>query len=374
MALIIVKMRCCWCACRHFMLAALLLLCSASLPVQAVEVMGLYEVDLPVSSQRTSERKEVARLGLERVIQRASGSPRALLEPAVQAALQTPERYLQEFSYFVVTGEMPEKEQEQVQQQRLRLQFDSALVNNLLREAKQPIWGSNRPNLITWLAVESFDGRGIISAADDSVWHNEMRQAAKDTGLPLLLPLMDLQDDSSISVMDVWGLFPDKLQSASLRYRAEAVLGGRVYRNEANRWTGRWTLIFDDEPVTFATQAGTRQEVASEALAYVAGMLSSRYAIDTSRETDSQLMLSVQGIDSLQNYAKLTNYLEGFATVRNVAVSRVEGDRMTLVLATESDWQTLKELIALDSQLLPLPEAVVEFDGGLMVMPYAWRP
>lgn len=348
--------------------AAILLFCASLMPVHAVEVPGLYEVDLPVSTQRVKERKQVARLGLERVIQRISGSTKALLEPGVQAALQNPERYLQEFSYFVAASEQPEKAQ------RLRLQFDSTLVNRLLRDAKQPIWGNNRPNLITWLAVENSGRRSVVSAGDSSRWQGAIRQAGKDSGLPLLLPLMDLQDDSSISVMDVWGLFPDKLESASRRYRAEAVLGGRVYRDESNRWAGRWSLVFDGAPVTFSTQAGSRQQVASDALAYVANILSNHYAIDTTREADSQLMLSVQGIDSLTDYAKLTAYLEGFAVVRNVAVSTVEGDRLTLVLTTESDWQTLKELIALDSQLQPLPEAITEFEDGLMVMPYVWRP
>lgn len=348
--------------------AALMLAGVSVLPAHAVEVAGLYEVALPVASQQASERKDVSRIGLERVIQRISGSTKALLDPGVQAALRTPERYLQEFSYFVAVSEQPEEAQ------RLRLQFDSALVNRLLREAKQPIWGSNRPNLIVWVAIENAGRRSVLSADDSSTWLSSIQQAGKDTGLPLLLPLMDLQDDNNISVMDVWGLFPDKLESASQRYHAEVVLGGRVYQDATNRWEGRWLLVFGGAPVSFTTQAGSSEQVASDAMAYVANILSSHYAIDTTRELDSILRLSVEGIDSLMDYANLTAYLEGFAVVRNVAVSTVDGDRMTLVLTTESDWQTLKELIALDQQLMPLPDAVTEFEGGVMVIPYAWRP
>lgn len=365
---LITKIRRCLSNGLRAMLAAILLFCASLMPVHAVEVSGLYEVDLPVATQQEKERKQVARLGLERVIQRISGSTKALLQPTVQAALQTPERYLQEFSYFLVASELPEEAQ------RLRLQFDSTLVNRLLRDAKQPIWGNNRPNLITWVAVENTGQRAVVNAGDSSLWQEAIQQAGQDSGLPLLLPLMDLQDESNISVMDVWGLFPDKLADASERYRAEAVLGGRVYRDESNRWAGRWSLVFDGAPVTFSTQAGSIQQVASEALAYVANILSNHYAIDTTRESDSQLKLSVVGIDSLKDYANLTAYLEGFAVVRNVAVSRVDGDRLTLELTTESDWQTLKELIALDRQLQPLPEASTEFEDGLIVMPYVWHP
>ena len=189
-------------ALKNAALITLLMLFGSVLPGHAVEVSGLYEVDLPVTSQQVAVRKEVARIGLEKVIQRVSGSSKPLLEPAVQMALQTPQRYLQEFSYFVAASTPPDQEQ------RLRLQFDAMLVNRLLREARQPIWGNNRPNLMMWVATEYAGRRSVVGTGDTSDWQADIRQAGKDTGLPLLLPLMDLQDEGSISVMDVWGAVP----------------------------------------------------------------------------------------------------------------------------------------------------------------------
>lgn len=365
--ILLAKIRRCLAVSRRTVLLAALLIFSGLPAAHAVEVAGLYDVNLPVASQQVSDRTKAARRGLEQVIQRISGSSEALLNPNVQAALQNPQRYLQEFSYFV-DDEAPRQDA-----QRLRLRFDSALVNGLLREAKQPIWGSNRPNLAVWLAEEHAGNRAIVSADDQSRWQQAMRQAAEDVGLPLLLPLMDLQDESSISVMDVWGLFRDRLEAASQRYRAEAVLGGRVYQS-AGQWQGRWLLIFGDQPVSFSTSGAERQSVVNGAFDRVAKIFASHYAIDTSRQTDSQLKMSVEGVDSLADYASLISYLEGFAVVRHVTVTRVEGERLTLVLTTESDWQTLKELIALDRYLQPLPDAVTEFEDGLMLMPYIWRP
>lgn len=349
------------------LLMAVLLFFGCSLTVQAVEVSGLYVVDLPVSSQQASVRKEVASIGLERVIRRVSGSSGALTQATVQTALQTPERYLQEFSYFVATQQSSGKGQ------RLRLQFDRTLVNQLLRQAKQPIWGSNRPNLMMWVAVENKGRRAVVSNEDTSVWRQAIKRAGNDSGVPILLPLMDLLDESSISVMDVWGLFRDRLEDASRRYRSEAVLGGRLYRTETNQWAGRWLLIFDEEAVSFSTRGAQKQHCADEALAYVADLMAARYAVDTASETSTQIKLGVQGVKGLDDYARLKAYLQGFAMVQDVAVSEVESDRLTLVLTTEGDWHKLKGLIALDRQLLPLAEAVPEFEGGVMVMPYQWR-
>jgi len=60
--------------------------------------------------------------------------------------------------------------------------------------------------------------------------------------------------------------------------------------------------------------------------------------------------------------------------VHDVAVSHVDGERLTLALTTEGEWQKLQGLISLDKQLQPLPDASVEFADGLMVIPYQWRP
>lgn len=334
----------------------------------AVEVEGLYRVEIPVSSQQLSERKRASSLALDRVIRRITGNVAALNEPVVQVALQSPERYLQQFSYYFSQNETSKGEQ------RLRLLFDETLVNRLLRQAKQPIWGNNRPSLMMWVAVEGRSRRHVISAAEKTIWQRAVRQAGQDAGVPILLPLMDLQDETSISLEDVWGLFRGKLETASQRYRSEVVLGGRIYQTSSGLWAGRWLLIFEGETISFATEAEVVENLAADALAQVASILVKRYAIDTAVQDDKQIKLAVQGIQTLQDYARVTAYLKGFAMVRNVAVSSVEDERLTLVLTTEGGWDKLEGIISLDKQLTPVPEAAPEFDGGMLIMPYRWHP
>lgn len=341
-----------------------LLLLGQALSVQAVEVAGLYRVELPVASQSASERQRASAQGLERVIQRISGDTVAFNEPAVKAALKTPQRYLREFSY--ITGER--------EQQYLRLQFDKSQLNRLLRQAKQPIWGENRPSLMTWVAVEGAGERHLINSDESTLWQQAVKQAGQNSGVPVLLPLMDLEDERNISVSDVWGLFRDKLEQASLRYRAEAVLAGRLYQSSPSRWAGRWLLVFDGEAVSFSTAPTAIENSASEAFARVANIMVKRYAIDTAQGNAQQIKLAITGINNLDDYAQVQAYLQGFTIVRDLAVSDVENERLTLVLTTEGEWEKLRGLIALDNRLLPVTDAVIEFADGLMVMPYQWRP
>lgn len=347
-------------------LFGLMLLWLAS-SVQAVEVAGLYRVDLPVASQQKTERKRASSVALERVIQRITGDTAAFNESVVRAALQTPQRYLRQFSYYQAENTVSNE-------QRLRLLFDETLVNGLLRQAKQPIWGNNRPSLMMWVAVEGAGERNLISAGEKTIWQRAVKRAERASGVPVLLPLMDLQDETSISVMDVWGLFRSKLEQASERYRSEAVLGGRLYQIAPEQWAGRWLLVFEGEAISFSTPGTAIENSASEALSQVASIMVKRYAIDTAVQDSNQIKLAVQGVKTLQDYARVLAYLKGFAMVHDVAVSHVDGERLTLALTTEGEWQKLQGLIALDKQLQPLSDASVEFADGLMVIPYQWRP
>src|SRR5258706_15949695 len=56
----------------------------------------------------------------------------------------------------------------------------------------------------------------------------ELLAVADERGLPVTLPLLDVQDLRAVTFADVWGGFEDRVAAASARYRADALLIGRV--------------------------------------------------------------------------------------------------------------------------------------------------
>src|SRR5258706_5789879 len=56
----------------------------------------------------------------------------------------------------------------------------------------------------------------------------ELLAVADERGLPVTLPLLDVQDLRAVTFADVWGGFEDRVAAASVRYRADALLIGRV--------------------------------------------------------------------------------------------------------------------------------------------------
>jgi hypothetical protein len=83
-----------------------------------------------------------------------------------------------------------------------------------------------------------------------------------------------------------------------------------------------------------------------------ADTLAARYAPASSRGT-STLVLRVGGMDGLEAYAGLVDYLESLSVVRDVTVEALEGGILRLRLTMRGDRELLSRIAALDGRLLP---------------------
>lgn len=332
----------------------------------AVEVAGLYQAELPVESTAPAERAKLTRAGMQEVVVRVSGGYQALDSGSIQEALRKPDRYLQQFSYLQVTSVNG-----QGTAQRLRLQFDPTLIDNLLRRARMPIWGKNRPNLLLWVTVDDRQGRQILGGGDDSPLKQGVIEQARRRGLPVLFPLMDLDDEQALSVVEAWGLFREPLERASARYQTEAVLAGRLYRNAEQQWTGRWQFIFNDQSFGFSAEAPDLESYPIAAIDFAADQLASYYAVNTAALSDEVVRFQVEGVNSLQSYAEVTSYLVNLAAVTGVATSGVDQDTLILTLTTEGEVDKLVEAIALDHKLIQRQKPRQEGDIGTTLY-YRW--
>ena len=107
-----------------------------------------------------------------------------------------------------------------------------------------PVWGPERPLTLLWVAVDDgVGGRALLGANETTelgapttpqmtalltTVREEIVAAADERGLPIAWPLLDLEDLNAVTFTDVWGGFEDRIVAASTRYRADAVLIGRV--------------------------------------------------------------------------------------------------------------------------------------------------
>ena len=192
--------------------------------VQASTVVSVNEASVAVSDQSSSTQKKAARQALEQVVIKITGQRSATSNSAVRAMLSQPERYLRAYRFDVVNGQLS-----------YVAEFDSQTVIKVIRDAGLPVWGQRRPDTLLWLATEDENGnRQIIDDGANGPVSSRLRELAVERGVPVVFPLMDLDDSVNISVFDVWGRFARTLQTASVRYQPDYIVGARLYKVKMN--------------------------------------------------------------------------------------------------------------------------------------------
>src|SRR5690606_25504380 len=122
-----------------------------------------------------------------------------------------------------------------------RVEFNAARVSQALAQRNRPVWGPERPLTLLWVAFDDGFGERVLLGANDAgvaagsplaellqTTRAELAAAADERGLPIALPLLDLEDLQALTFTDVWGGFEEPIRAASARYGADSILIGRV--------------------------------------------------------------------------------------------------------------------------------------------------
>lgn len=194
-------------------------------PLRAVEVPDLYEAEVPVIDKSEETRETGLGEALIRVITKVTGVRGVRSDPAVAGALERPGGFVQQFRYRMADAA---GEPGGTQPWRLWARFDPRAVDGLIRDAGLRVWGRVRPAVMVWVAVERSGTRRLLGGEALPDLAGIVRDTARQRGIPVVLPLLDLKDQSTIRVGDVWGGFRDRIQAASARYQANVIFTGRV--------------------------------------------------------------------------------------------------------------------------------------------------
>ncbi|MDH5619995.1 MAG: DUF2066 domain-containing protein [Gammaproteobacteria bacterium] len=302
--------------CRHVVFSVLVLL---SIPVSAVEVPSLYTAEVPYNRDARDPRAAAYETALKEILMRVSGSDLARNDAAVKELFPRPESFVMQFRPGA--------------NDTLWVSLDGQAIEQVLRNAGETVWGSDRPLTLVWLAVDWGQGeREIVSADDPDRTEGESRSIDRNRllrtrvldiaarrGLPLVFPLLDTTDLQMVTFADVWGGFDEMILNASERYDANSILIGRIRPSSGQ--SGRWTYYFSG---TESSLNGTPEAVVGQ----VADLLASEFAIggDVPLET---VALAVSGIVSIDAYGDVHDVLDDIALIERFTVTEVAGDRVS---------------------------------------------
>ncbi len=323
-------------------------LCLLPLPGGAPAADNLFEADVPVAGQQPDQRTAYLKTAMEEVLVRVTGQREVLDRPEIQSLLGKPEQFVQQYRYYTLPESAPP-------QLMLRVRFDGEALQQALTRQGVAYWGkSERPDILVWLAVEDHSSRTIVSAQDDTDASRELQQAAKQRGIPLLFPLLDLEDQSRVRFTDIWGGFFDGVQAASARYSPQAVLIGRLNRSPSGGWVARWDMQSGGSGSW--TDNGERLgDVLQAGIDKVSERLTARLAVTNPGTVAGMISITVEDVNTLMAFARVDDYLASLAAIRRLELERVDGATLQYALQLDGTLDGLTQTITIGTVLEPSP-------------------
>lgn len=342
---------------QRFLPLSLLLLIAGLLlsnPASAVRVENLYSVELPVPDQTTAERLKVFSEAMRKVLVKLTGDENVVQLPGLQGPIQRAARFVQEYRYSSrqpaskKSNANPDKTEESLY---LRVHFDARALDRLLRENQLRLWGIERPSTLMLLAVQR--GNRLVPVAGDTTPQlvAVINRLADDRGLPVLLPLNDLEDSRLLDARRIRNRDDVMISSLSARYAPDAVLVGSLTKAGAAGWRGEWQLRFSQRQSDWSFEAVTPAAVIDQALSRLARTLASEYALDTSMAGSQELMLTVEDVNTLDDLLRVSRYLKSLEAIEAVRPRLVEPNRVGFRLRLRNAAQDLSRLISLGDVL-----------------------
>ncbi len=329
----------------HVALGILVFVTAAPMAVAAT-FANLYTVTVEPDPAASDSRAAAIEQAMAQLLVRVTGRRDAATDPALADLIGNADRYRNSYGLD--------------RQGRAQVGFIAGRVEQALTSLNMPVWGAERPLTIVWLAVD--DGQGgrallgansegddLGDAADPELGElldslrEEITQVASERGLPIVLPLLDLEDLGAVEFADVWGGFDDRVVAASARYRADAVLIGRV-RPQFGEQEVQWLLVAGGERRALAGVA--LRDGLDAAADKFAGGLATVGGLSVSTVT-------VRDVTSSADYGRVMSYLEKQSVLQTVDVDSFENGVLKLRVAARGDGSVLQRTLSLGGVLRP---------------------
>ncbi len=368
-----------------FFTACLLCLASASF---AARVDGLYAASVPVSSQQGKDRSAGFDAALREVLVKITGQRRVLEAPVYQSLLPA-ESLVQTYSYAenpayvryveeqaqlallsaaaepesaaadttegvrgsVNDESLGEADEEPVPQPYLLdVSYAKHALDAKLAEYSVPVWGEVRPSVLLWLVRD--DGERSLVGSSDEAFIGDLKDLASRYGLPLYFPVADLQDQSSIVLEDLWGLFPGTAAQADLRYQPDLSIMMRVYQSQSGLWSANWLLPLGSEYLSGERYDAPLQEVWDALVFTLSESLASRYAVlQSSSGSNGHFRLDIEGVKTFNEFIAVRSYLNGLPPVAAAQLEWVRGEVLRYELSLKGTLAQFYEYLQLDGRL-----------------------
>lgn len=328
-----------------------LLMCMVAGPVFAQQQNDLYHTEVQLTGSDKAEN--IAKQeGLVNVLIKVSGQTDIAQNEVIKKALAQSDRYVTQMS-FVEYDDAP---------RAMKLGYNSKMVLNLLTQSEQSIWETPRKSVLVWIVNEYNYQRSIIWEQSNNSLITRIKEAANERGLPVMFPVGDFDDVTSIEIPDLWGNFKKPIADASERYNPQAILVVKVRGNSSS-----WTL-FDTTPQYLPTTSTKPLEGRESGAVQLADMVNNvsdyfakKYTKNLGAVVSQSEMISIEGIHSTRAFFTIEKQLKQLNSVASVQVDTIQGNKVTYTLNLLGDSEQFnQELLSKNKALSLIPEVIEE--------------
>ncbi|OCH24395.1 hypothetical protein A6E13_10815 [Aliivibrio fischeri] len=328
-----------------------LLMCMVTGPVFAKQQNDLYHTEVQLTGSDKAEN--IAKQeGLVNVLIKVSGQTDIAQNEVIKKALTQSDRYVTQMS-FVEYDDAP---------RAMKLGYNSKMVLNLLTQSEQSVWETPRKSVLVWIVNEYNYQRSIIWEQSNNSLITRIKEAANERGLPVMFPVGDFDDVTSIEIPDLWGNFKKPIADASERYNPQAILVVKVRGNSSS-----WTL-FDTTPQYLPTTSTKPLEGRESGAVQLADMVNNvsdyfakKYTKNLGAVVSQSEMISIEGVHSTRAFFTIEKQLKQLNSVASVQVDTIQGNKVTYTLNLLGDFEQFnQELLSKNKALSLIPEVIEE--------------
>jgi hypothetical protein len=357
-----------------------LLLASSATPAQRVEgdrakAEDIYTAEVTVRGQGEDERRSAFARGLSQVLGKLSGDRGAGSRPGVGRELRRAREYVTSYDYRQDEGVSASGAPSY--STRLVVRFDEGQVDALASTLGIPVWPQPRPKPVLWLAIDDGSGPRLVSVSKANVARIVLNRAI-ERGYRLGLPGGNAAEQAVVGA--IWRGDTAAVARASQRYSPPMQLIGKLYRSNGG-WAADWVFVDRGRELARWSESGSDARlVMATGADGAADALTKRYAKRSAAGPAGSYAVTFEGMDSSDDYIRLSGYLQGLAVVRKIRPVRATADGVVLELELLTGLPGLRRmvegddvLVAIDSMpvLLPEPGPVISVDEDGTATPEA---
>ncbi|NLY12024.1 MAG: DUF2066 domain-containing protein [Gammaproteobacteria bacterium] len=323
---------------RFFISVVSVLLALTTIAANAEPVAGLYQVREELVSQESAVRDAGLQQAFVTLMQRLTGQADAAQSAKLAEYRADPQALISRYGYEGNT---------------LIVNFDPQSVQAAVRKANLPLWGSNRPAVLTWWMLNDVEGLRLVTDGQASA--PILHSAGQYYGVPVRIPLGDLDEQLLVSADALTDSQP--IRDTAERYTADAVLLVQQVSADA-ALQAQWQLWLGDEQQQGQVSADSQEALARAVLAQVNQRLAQRFAIKPG--AGESFEVRVAGVN-LERFVLLERLLEPFAAQLQEVT---EDYAQWRVRSTAEQLRAQMTLAHVQEKPLPEPQLTESTDGS----------